>query len=121
MARGQTNSLVELVDLYPTLAELAGLPVPQSVQGRRLVPVLNNPGEEVREDALTLANGFALRTDHFAFLRYRDGSEELYDMSKDPHQFTNLATDPAHDGIREQLRKRLEARTAAFTDGEKEK
>ena len=94
---GRTQSLVELVDLYPTAVELAGLPVPASVQGKSLVPVLADPQQTVKTTALSLfKKGNALRTENFAYIRYTDGTEELYDMRQDPEQFQNLATHPEH-------------------------
>jgi len=112
---GRSRSLVELADLYPTLSELLGLPVPEEVQGRSLAPVLKNPRAKVRQAALSVGrNGYCLRTDHWAFIRYRDGSEELYDMDADPKQFTNLAASDDHRNTLTELRRRLTAKLKAF-------
>ncbi len=107
---GQTNSLVELVDLYPTLAELVGLSVPESVQGLSLVPVLIDPTAKVKDGALSFSNGYSWRVDRWAYMRYKDGSEELYDMRNDPGQITNLADDPVHNHIRQSMQSGLAAR-----------
>lgn len=89
---GRSDSLVELVDIYPTLCELTGVPIPESVQGKSLVPILDNPEIVIREAALSVVrNGHSLRSTDWAYMRYQDGSEELYDMRADPGQFTNLA------------------------------
>ena len=87
-----SDSLVEQIDIYPTLSQMAGLPIPPHCQGRSLVPILADPTHTVRQAAYTLrGRDHVLRTDRWAFIKYRDGSEELYDMKRDPGQFTNLA------------------------------
>lgn len=102
---GRSRALTELMDIYPTVSELAGLKVPAEVQGQSLVSVLKNPAASVRRGALSLNRGnYGLRTTDWAYLRYKDGSAELYDMKADPHQFTNLAKHPQH------------AKTAALLD-----
>lgn len=105
---GRTQSLVELVDIFPTVAELSGLPTPQNLDGKSLVPVLRSPGTTVKDSAISFKPGHGLRTDLFAYARYNDGSEELYDMTKDPDQFTNLAHDPAYDTQRRRHRDMLQ-------------
>ncbi|MAS97282.1 MAG: iduronate-2-sulfatase [Verrucomicrobiales bacterium] len=90
---GRSKSLSELVDIYPTICELVGVEIPESVQGKSLVPVLEDPSASVRDAAYSLdgKKGSAIRTADWTYMRYRDGSEELYDMVNDPEQFTNLA------------------------------
>ncbi|WP_197441150.1 sulfatase [Thalassoglobus neptunius] len=108
---GRSESLVELVDLFPTLSELAGLAIPNSVQGKSLVPVLENPQLEVRDSSLSYTgNGFGLRTNDWAYMKYKDGTEELYDMRVDPDQLTNLADSPGHQEQRDQLEALLHSR-----------
>jgi iduronate 2-sulfatase len=92
----RTESIVELVDLFPTLSELAELEVPDGLHGESLVPILKDHKAEVKNGALSFAKGHSWRTDGWAYMRYNDGSEELYDMKTDPNQFTNLAKDPRH-------------------------
>lgn len=107
----RTDSLVELVDIYPTLSELAGLPVPEKVQGISLVPILTNPNAIVREAALSIGGkGFALRSRDLAYIRYRDQTEELYDMKHDPKQFTNLAGDSNYLKILKRFGSQLDER-----------
>lgn len=94
---GRSDSLVELVDLYPTFCELLGLPVPESVEGKSLVPVLRDPGAEVKEVATSFTRkGQGWRTSDWAYMRYKNGEEELFDMREDPGQLQNLAGDSAH-------------------------
>ncbi len=89
---GQTDSLSELVDIYPTLTELLDIPTPEAVQGESLVPVLQNPKARVKTHALSfVGGGVGMRTASHAYMRYKDDTEELYDMNTDPGQFTNLA------------------------------
>ncbi|NNC87342.1 MAG: sulfatase [Akkermansiaceae bacterium] len=110
MKPGRTKALAELVDLFPTLADLAGLGIPGGVQGRSLVPVLEDAGATVRDGALSLHAGHCLRTADWAYIRHRDRSEELYDMRTDPKQFTNLAGQPGHAADLGRLRAALDAR-----------
>lgn len=117
-----TNSFTELLDLYPTLADLAGLNYPKAIQGKSLVPILKNPTKKVRDFAFSVTQGgksFLIRTDEFAYIQYdEDAGEgmELYDMKKDPKQFTNLAMKPEYKAIvvdfQEKLNRKLkEVRT----------
>ncbi|MFP6873296.1 MAG: sulfatase [Verrucomicrobiales bacterium] len=101
MAAGRTQSITELVDLFPTLCELTGLRVPESVQGTSLVPVLKDHAAEVKDSALSFSRGTSLRLRDWAYMRYSDGSEELYDMVRDSGQFSNLAGSSRDDHVRE--------------------
>tara|TARA_R110000850_G_scaffold195613_1_gene322039 strand:+ start:4633 stop:6108 length:1476 start_codon:yes stop_codon:yes gene_type:complete len=108
-----TNSFAELLDLYPTLAELAGLDYPKGIQGKSLVPILENPRKKVREFAFSVTQGgksFLVRTDKWAYIQYDEDAGsgmELYDMKKDPNQFTNLAMNPAFENVVTDLQKKL--------------
>ena len=96
------NSFTELLDLYPTLAELAGLEYSEHLQGKSLVPVLQNPDLSLREMAFFVSQGgrtFGLRTDQYAYIQYDEDAGsgmELFDMKKDPQQFYNLALNPEY-------------------------
>ncbi|PHS00304.1 MAG: iduronate-2-sulfatase [Blastopirellula sp.] len=114
MPTGRSNSLAELMDIFPTVTELAGLEIPASVQGESLVSVLRNHNATVRDGALTVGkNGYALRTDNWAYIRYQDQTEELYDMKNDPKQYTNLAGTDKHQAVKKQLAKQLNAKLKA--------
>lgn len=108
----------ELLDLYPTLAELAGLPARTDLEGRSLVPQLRR-GERRTAPAITTHNqgNHAVRTDRWRYIRYADGSEELYDMRADPNEWTNLAGHAAHEETMTALRHWLPRSNAAPVDG----
>lgn len=111
MKPGRSDALVELMDIYPTLGDLAGIPSPKAVQGKSLRPVLADPKASVREAALSVdSKGHALRASDWAYIRYNDQTEELYDMKADPKQFVNLAKDPTLGDTIARLRRQLDAR-----------
>lgn len=110
-----SDSLCELIDLFPTLCDLAGLPIPAHCQGVSLRPIIEDPTATVRRDTITLnGRGMLLRTDQYAYMRYIEGSEELYDMKADPKQFKNLASDEKYADIVATMRERLQARRNAM-------
>jgi uncharacterized sulfatase len=92
-------SLVELVDLYPTVADLAGVPVPAGLDGVSLRPVLADPLARVKEAAFTVSSrgrrlGRSVRTPRFRYTWWRPDAAELYDHDRDPGERRNLARDP---------------------------
>ncbi|MFN2432185.1 MAG: PKD domain-containing protein [Gemmatimonadota bacterium] len=127
------------VDLAPSIATWAGLPVPASVDGQSMVAMLQNPQLSWRDDALLEqmvgdASGnldvkrqfSAIRTQRYVYVEYDNGDRELYDLAADPWQLTNAVNDPAYAGTRTDLDQRLAvlqgdssaanaAPTAAFT------
>ena len=109
----ETKSIVSLMDLYPTLVSLAGLPKPDGVEGRDLTPILKQPETEWNQPALTtwFPNNYALRSAQYRYIRYEDGTEELYDMGKDPDEFTNLANNPEYAATIQEMKKWLPATT----------
>ncbi len=96
------DSFVELIDLYPTVASLCGLDVPERLQGQDISPLLDEPSRSIRDTVFCVApsrKGFLLRNDRWAYLQYGEQAEqgrELYDMHADPHQYENLAELPEH-------------------------
>jgi arylsulfatase A-like enzyme len=107
------NSFAELLDLYPTISELAGLKTSKHLQGKSLVKTLNNPELKVRETVFSVSQGgksFLLRTEKWAFIQYDEDAKsgiELYDMEKDPNQFTNLANNLEYGDIVSKFQKKL--------------
>ncbi|MEZ4992904.1 MAG: sulfatase [Saprospiraceae bacterium] len=120
------NSLVELLDLYPTLASLSGLEIPEHVQGKDISKLLDDPTEQVREAAFSVApmrEGFLLREQHYAYIQYGEEAEkgiELYDMEKDPKQYTNLALVPGNEALVEAFKAKMAAKLAAVRDNDLE-
>ncbi len=110
---GRTTSIVELVDMYPTLAELAGLNVPADLHGKSLVPILKDHAASVKPGALSFNKGYSLRVSDWHYMRYNDQSAELYDMNRDPHEFTNLAKNPEYAAVLHQMNNALDARLKA--------
>jgi iduronate 2-sulfatase len=113
MAPGRSESFVELVDIFPTLSELAGLRIPDSVQGDSLLPILRDPAAQVKAAALSFHQGASLRTEGWHYMRYNDGEVELYDMQRDPRQFTNLAKRGEYASKVQELEEQLQRRLAS--------
>jgi arylsulfatase A-like enzyme len=88
---------VELLDLYPTLTDLAGLRAPSTLEGQSLAPLLRNPDAPRTRPALTThgPGNHAVRDIRYRYIRYADGSEEFYDLDADPSEWMNRAADPA--------------------------
>ncbi|TWT39093.1 sulfatase [Blastopirellula retiformator] len=106
------DALAGQIDIYPTLADLCGLEVPDYLQGVSQTAAINTPGATAREEIMCEMNkGKLLRTDRYAYIQYKDGSEELYDMQTDPHQYTNLAQDLASQDDLVKLRQQLKQQT----------
>ncbi|MCB0631579.1 MAG: sulfatase [Saprospiraceae bacterium] len=101
---------VNLLDLYPTLVELAGLPANKNNEGLSLVPLLKDQDAAWDYPSLTqMGDGRnSLRTEQFRYIHYEDGTEELYDHSVDPMEWKNLINDPAYAQYRAQLTARME-------------
>ena len=107
----RTDAIVELLDLYPTLADLCGLPAPTSLEGVSLRPVLEDPSKSVKPAAFTWhprpayppggndpdAMGYSMRTDRYRYTEWRDFktghpvARELYDHAADPRETVNVA------------------------------
>lgn len=107
---GQTKSIVELVDLFPTACSMLNLNTPSSVQGSSILPILKNPKEQSTKPALSFVpnrKGTSMRTPKWSYMKYKDGSEELYDMTRDPLQFSNLAGSSNHHEDLSKLRHRF--------------
>jgi len=102
----RTNQPASLMDIYPTLIDLCGLEnTAHDQDGMSLAPLLREPGKKRQRPALTTF-GFmnhSLRNDRWRYIRYVDGSEELYDHQNDPLEWNNLAGQPEYKGQKEKM------------------
>lgn len=100
---------VSLIDIYPTLIELCGLAQRKELQGKSLLPLLKGPEAKWPRPALTThgRNNHSLRSQRWRYIRYSDGTEELYDHNSDALEWNNLADDPKYAGIKKDLAKWL--------------
>lgn len=111
---GATSALVELVDLYPTLADLCGLPAPEGMEGTSFRPVLEDPDMPWKSAIFSEAqrrgaHGRSVRTTRYRFTEWTpldgdgDPEFELYDLDNDPKEYDNIAGLPQHQPIRNRL------------------
>jgi iduronate 2-sulfatase len=118
------HSLVEMLDLYPTISKLCHLEIPQHVQGKDLSKMLDDPTHEVREAAFSVApmrRGFLLRDHKYAYIQYGEdasGGIELYNVETDRQQFTNLAVNPKNKTLVEEYKTKLAAKLAEVRDND---
>jgi len=100
---------VNLIDLFPTITAMAGLPAKNGVEGRNLLPLVANPDAKWSEHTVTTfgRGNHAITTERWRYIQYFDGSAELYDRKTDPHEWTNLIDHPEHAGVIRHLKKAL--------------
>ena len=96
------EGLVEYVDLFPSLVELAGISRPTGLQGASFAPLLRDPSQPGRAGVYTIVFrgasrvGRAWHTAAYTYLEWPDGDRQLYDVAADPHEYANLAKDPKY-------------------------
>lgn len=130
-AGAATEALTELVDLYPTLVELSGLPLPEHLAGQSMTPILEDPAHPGRPAALTVAwsrarwvhpeafdepvLGHTIRTPRFRYTEWNQGQYgvELYDYQEDPQEYDNLADNPEHAETMIRLKQLLDEKRRA--------
>jgi len=129
----RTKALVEFVDIYPALAEICGLPVPEQLEGTSFVPLLTEPARQWKRAAFSQyprrsqpagqstkailggdVMGYTMRTENHRYTEWRDAGGkavevELYDRARDPHETVNVAALPEHQNTLEDLRRMLAA------------
>ena len=118
----EARGLVEFVDIYPTLCTMAGLPLPEHLQGQNLGALLNDPSGPGKLAAFSQfyrrhtnfhAMGYAMRTDRYRFVEWRNMetgailADELYDHRDDPLENVSLAARPENKALLEKLRLQL--------------
>ncbi|MBC8115164.1 MAG: sulfatase [Candidatus Saccharimonas sp.] len=117
---GKTSGrTVQLLDVYPTLVELCGLPAASGQQGHSLAPLLRDPGASWSHPAFTLAGGgnrigHSIRTERWRYTEWNNGEAGavLFDHQADPHEIQNLAADAAHAQTIAELKRQLHERYA---------
>lgn len=110
---------VSLLSLYPTLLELAGLPEREENDGPSLVPLLENPNASWNHVAVTHLDhpgDMGISDQEYRYIRYRDGSEELYHLPTDPHEWHNLSADHTHTKALEAIRKKAPTKLAPLRE-----
>jgi arylsulfatase A-like enzyme len=126
MGNGQPcRRIVQSLDFYPTLVELCGLPQPRGLEGVSLVPLLNNPNAEWNHPAYTVwsedgrsLRGVGVRTEHWRYAEYEDGSGLLLDMDNDPRELKNVAADSKNAAVRAELSRLARAYKAEYRPAE---
>lgn len=100
---------VSMIDIYPTLVDVCGLPKPAGLEGQSLRPWLANPKAPKPDPVVTTyrRNNHAVRAQDWRYIRYHDGGEELYDRRQDPNEWTNLAAKPEFAAQKAELAKWL--------------
>jgi len=129
-----TRALVEFVDIYPTLSELAGLPLPPHLEGASFAPLLSKPGQPWKKAAFSQYlrpgkekfMGRSMRTDRWRYTEWvnakgESGGVELYDEANDPKENVNVAGDPKNKEWVVQLARELKAGWSAVMPGDARK
>lgn len=114
---------VNLMDIYPTLIDLCDLPKKSDIEGHSLMPLLKDPGAKWEHPSVMtwLKGNHAVRSERWRYIRYADGSEELYDHKSDPLEWTNLAKDPKYVAVKKELGLHMPKSDAPDADKVKEK
>lgn len=110
-AAQRCDRVVSLLDIYPTLVDMCGLPKNTKNQGHSLVPLMKAPDREWPYPTITgwKDDSYAIQNERYRYIRYGDGSEELYDHQNDLNEWTNLAAKPEMKKIKKDLRKNLKS------------
>ena len=121
-AGARCEQAVDLMSIYPTLCELAGVPRPKHVEGVSIKPLLANPAAEWTVPALTTMykDNHSLVTADWRYIHYADGTEELYNERTDPREWTNVAAKPEYAEVKKKLAKYLPAINAASVPANEE-
>ncbi len=100
---------VSLLDLYPTLVDICSMPQRPELEGKSLLPLVADPNAEWNESVVsTVGRGtHSVSTSRWRYIRYFDGSEELYDLKSDPHEWFNIAYNPEHSKVKLELAKSI--------------
>ena len=115
----RSSQPAELLDLYPTLIDIVGLPENDNLEGLSLMPQLKDADAHRERPAITTHNpgNHSVRSHRWRYIRYADDSEELYDHSRDPHEWSNLAGNPDYSDVIEELARWLPQNEASHAPG----
>lgn len=117
-ASTQAQTMSEFIDVYPTLCELTGVPAPNGLQGKSLVPALEDPTAEIKDYSISQfprgkIMGYALRTPRYRYVEWIKAGEvqniELYDYQKDPAETASLHNNPEYRDIVQDLKEKMAA------------
>jgi len=124
---GRSEALVEFVDIYPTLAELARLPIPEHCEGRSMVPLLADPNQSWKEATYSFwHNGLTMRTERYQYTEWLDKEtgkpldRMLYDHEEDPDENVNIAALPEYQSLADSLSGRMRNWWAGYKRGQKD-
>ncbi|MFN3194163.1 MAG: sulfatase [Aureliella sp.] len=118
------DSLVELLDLFPTVSRLCGLDPPAGIQGKDISVLFDQPDSSVRQAAFSVApmrEGFLLREKRWSYIQYGENAEggiELFDTEQDPGQFNNLASEKAYANEVARLRSAVRNKLVAVREND---
>jgi arylsulfatase A-like enzyme len=101
-----SNRPVNLVDLFPTVADIGRLPIPSRLDGKSLIPLIENPNATWKDFTVTTfgRGNHAVTTNRWRYIQYFDGGAELYDRENDPNEWTNLILEKRHESVIERLK-----------------
>lgn len=117
IAPGTVDAPVDLTTVYPTLVDICNLPPKDELEGLSVMPLIDNPDSVFPPALMTYMPGnHAIRTTRWRYIRYADGSEELYDHTQDEHEWTNLANDGRYREIIDSLSTFLPLENAEMVD-----
>lgn len=118
---GRCSRQVSLIDVYPTLCDLAGLPLRPELEGVSLRPLLRDPSAAWERPVVTtyFRNNHAVRSERWRYIHYEDGTEELYDHAVDAQEWSNLAAKPEYAAIKRELARWLPTVNAAESPHER--
>ncbi len=122
--KGKREQTVSLLDIYPTLVEYCNIKKPaHALEGKSMVPLFTNSEGEWNRPSLTFygEDYSSVRNKRYRYIRYPDGSEELYDHSNDQYEHNNLATDSEYDSVKKELSKEIPTNFAKSLGGARER
>ncbi len=113
-----SNCNVSLMDIFPTVTELCGLPEKQGLSGRSLIPLLKNPNPNDWSRPIVTVESwehFSIRKDDWHYIEYGDGTAELYNLAEDPEEWRNLAGAPQYTKEVDALRRHIPQQRKEYT------